>query len=188
MTLIDKLELEWFRAYYYETPHEQIKYLKQILEIEDQSTMYWYVLGLAYYDLHQYEKAIEPCEKALNVQKALTNESRWVHIYLVLGESYHSIGNHNKEKDIYEQGLSALPDHPKIIWYQAVCAISLGNIYKSNEYLSKFITIRKEKDQYSEADITSEIGEIYSDANQLDSAIYYHRLALQLEPSNPDFM
>ena len=188
LPLLEKLELEWFRAYYYETPYEQIKYIKQILEIEDQSVMYWYVLGLAYNDLYQYSKAIVPCEKALKICDNLDIKHHWVYIYTILGRGYHSVDNHSKEKEIYERGLLVLPDHPDIIREQAVCAISLGDTKKAKEYLSVYKSIRKENYQWTESDINSDVGKIYSEANLPDSAVKYFRLALHLEPSNPGFM
>lgn len=188
LPLIEKLELDWFKSFYFETPIEQIKYIKQILEIEDQSVMYWYVLGLAYYRLEQYEEVIFPLEKTLEICQNLSIKHHWVYTYTGLGRAYHYTGNHIKEKEIYELGLSVLPENPDIYWCQAVCAISLGEENKAKEYLSYYELIREEKNGYSKADILSDFGEIYEKANKPDSAEKYHRLALALEPSNPDFM
>ena len=44
-SVIEKLELEWLRTLYKETPYEQLEYIEQILKIEDQSIFYLYLLG-----------------------------------------------------------------------------------------------------------------------------------------------
>jgi tetratricopeptide (TPR) repeat protein len=54
---------------FFETPQETIKYLKQLLEIDDQSPTYHFFLGMAYNDLDQYDKAITELEKCLEVYR-----------------------------------------------------------------------------------------------------------------------
>ena len=188
LPLLEKLELEWYKGSYYGTPNEQIIIIKQILEIEDQTVMYWYVLGLAYFELQQYSMVIEPLEKALEICNNLNIKDHWVWTYNLLGLAYHEIGDHVKENEVYQLGLSVLPDNVYLIREQAMCACSQGNSKIANEHFLKIRSLRTEKDQWTESLITSEIGEIYADAKLPDSAIHYHRLALKLDPSNPDFL
>jgi len=188
LPLLEQLELEWYKSYYDETPNEQIRIIKQLLEIEDQSTMYWYALGLAYFELQQYSMAIEPWGKMLEICKNLNIKDHWVNTYDHLGFAYHEMGDHVKENAVYQLGLSVLPDHVHLIRDQAMCACSQGKSKIANEHFSKIRSLRTEKYKWPESLITSEIGEIYADAKLPDSAIYYHRLALKLDPSNPDFM
>jgi class 3 adenylate cyclase/tetratricopeptide (TPR) repeat protein len=188
LPIIERLELAWFNAYYYETPHEQIKYIQQILQFEDQSVGYWYVLGLAYVEIDQYAKALEPLLKILEICESLDIQDHWVYTYTLLGGCYHNLNEHSKEKEIYEKGLAISPDHPDIILRQAICAISRGDKQESIKYLEDYKTVLKHEYQWEEPRILLSIGKIFSYAEKPDSAIGYFRIAHQLEPNNPEFM
>ncbi|GAI66980.1 unnamed protein product, partial [marine sediment metagenome] len=40
--------VDYLNAYIFESPNDQIKYLKQFLEIDELNPTYWKLLGLAY--------------------------------------------------------------------------------------------------------------------------------------------
>ncbi len=58
---------EWICTVFFEMPHESIKYLKQLLEIDDQSPDYHFLSGVSYSNLRQYDKAIPEYEEALEI-------------------------------------------------------------------------------------------------------------------------
>ncbi len=188
LPIIERLELAWFNAYYFETPHEQIKYIHQILQLEDQSVMYWYVLGLAYADLDQYAKALEPLLKTLEICENLDIQDHWVYTYTITGACYHYLNEHSKENEIYEKGLAVLPDHPDIIFHQAICAISRGDTKESGEYLEAYKTVIKNDYQWDVPRILLSIGKLFSSAEQPDSALRYFNLAYQFEPNNTEIL
>lgn len=188
LPIIERLELAWFNSYYFETPYEQIKHIQQILQLEDQSVMYWYVLGLAYVDLDQYEKALEPLLKTLEICENLDIQDHWVYTYTLTGVCYHHLYEHSKEKEIYEKGLAILPDHPDILMRQAICATSCGDILESRKYLKTYKAVLKNESQWEEPRILLSFGKIFSYAEQPDSALKYFRLAHQLDPENPQFL
>lgn len=188
LPIIERLELAWFNSYYFETPYEQIKHIQQILQLEDQSVMYWYVLGLAYVDLDQYEKALEPLLKTLEICENLDIQDHWVYTYTLIGGCYHHLNEHSKEKEIYEKGLAILPDHPDILMRQAICATSCGDILESRKYLKTYKAVLKNESQWEEPRILLSFGKIFSYAEQPDSALKYFRLAHQLDPENPQFL
>ena len=67
MPLQQKLMAKWIYAQNFETPREEITCVKQLLEIDDQSPNYHFILGLGYLSLYQYDKAIPEYEKASEI-------------------------------------------------------------------------------------------------------------------------
>ncbi len=181
---LDRLQLEWLRTLFYETPNESIIYIKQILDIEDQSIFYLYLLGTNCFSVDQYQEAIEALEKAIEIIHTLNTDFFWVYNYTVLGRCYHAIGDYNKEKQVYEKGLSVLKDHPWIIRQQAISAFSLGETENAKELMSKYCSIRLDIGKWPESELLSDIAQIYQNANLLDSAVKYHRQALTKNPSD----
>jgi tetratricopeptide (TPR) repeat protein len=188
LPLKGKLILDHLSAYYFETPEVQIKYIKQILEIDEMNPFYWFLLGEANYVIYQYEDAAIYFEKALEIHKKWGTNYRISFLYYWLGYSYHQLNQHKRENDAYELGLTVFPDQPTIISYQASCALSQGIIEKANDFISKYKSLRKNKNLWSESTILSGIGDIYSRADLFDDAEKYYRQSLILDPQNPTIM
>jgi class 3 adenylate cyclase/tetratricopeptide (TPR) repeat protein len=182
-----KLMIDHLHAYYYSMPSEEISYLKQFLEIDQLNPSYWYMLGLVYYlKLQDYENAIINFEKALEIHKKWKSDFRNPWIYPCLGDSYHKINDHKKEKEFYELGLDIFPKNARIIQRQAICALSQGDLKKAEILISSYISLRKNIDMWPDAQIRSRIGNIYEEAGILDTAEMNYRQGLKLDPSNPE--
>jgi tetratricopeptide (TPR) repeat protein len=188
LPLKEKLMLDHLNAYYFGMPNEEIKYIKQILEIDELNSTYWYLLGLAYYQKHQYEEAAISCEKALKIHEKWGTNYRNPWIYAVLGDSYHKVNEHKREKEVYELGLSIFPDYTRIIQRQAICAFSQGDTDEAEIFITKYKSIRKNKSLWPESRILSGVGYIYTVANLFDEAELSYRQALTLDPGNPSRM
>ncbi len=188
LPLLEKLMLDHLNAYYFEPPNEEIKYCKQILEIDELNSTYWFMLGGAYYKKFQYRDAAISWEKALDIHKKWGTDYRNPWIYYWLGDAYHKVNDHKREKEVYELGLSVFPDHQWIIQNQATCALSQGDTAEANNLLTKYKSIRKNKSQWPESRILSSVGYIYTGANLFDEAEIYCRQALKLDPRNPEIM
>ena len=188
LPLIEKLKLEHLNAYLFETPDEQIIYLKQILNIEELNTLYWHFLGQAHSFQNQYKDAVICFEKALEIHHSWGNNYRNPWNYLLLGKSYHKIGDHKREKEAYELGLSLFPDYVWIIEKQAICALSQGDTDKADNFITKYKSILKNINLLHEARILAGVGFIYSEANLFSEAEIYYRQALKLDPGNPSLM
>ena len=63
MPLEEKLIVDQLNAYFNETPHEEIKYIKQLIELDRLNPMYWHMLGFAHYKLLEYEEAVKSWEQ-----------------------------------------------------------------------------------------------------------------------------
>ena len=185
-SLKGKLLIDQLNAYYFGTPNEEIKYLRQILEIDELNSTYWFLLGFAYYlKLQNYEDAVINFEKALEINKKWGTNFRNPWIYWYLGDSYHQVNEHKKEKEIYKLGLSVFPQETRIIQQQAICALSQGDTEAANDFIAKYKSISKNKNQWPESRILSGIGTIYTEANIIAKAEICFRQALTLDPVNP---
>ncbi len=189
LPLKEKLMLDHLNAYHFETPDEEIRYIKQILELDELNTTYWYLLGFVFYQkLQDYKEAVVYFERALEIHKKWGTNYRNPWIYVCLGNSYHHINEHKKEKEIFELGLTLFPDYARIIQLQATCALSQGDTENANELISKYKSIRKNKNLWPESRILSSLGYIYSEANIFDEAERSFRQGLKLDPRNPSRM
>ena len=184
MTIQQEMMINWLYANCFEDPYEEIKYLKQLLEIDEQLPNYHFLLGLAYWELNQYDKAIPEYEKSLAIYNKLGIKPQYTGNYSHLLSLYHITGQYEKEKELYKKAEIDRPENSDLMAGQAVLSLSEGDIIAANRYIEKWISIRKEQSR-SEVDITIGLANIYSEAGILDKAEQYYRQALSLEPENP---
>jgi tetratricopeptide (TPR) repeat protein len=174
------------RAYalFFETPYEEIQYVRQLQEIDDQMPFNYYSSGWIYNKLNQYDKAIPEYEKALEIYDKWGSKPAWDANFTGLGLAYHKTGQYEKEKKLYKKAGLDFPDDPPLIYRQAILAFTEGDTITGNDYIHKYISLRKESSG-SEADILTSLAEIYSEAGVQDKGEEYYRRALSLEPENP---
>ena len=187
MPLQQKLMAKWIYAQNFETPREEITCMKQLLEIDDQSPNYHFILGLGYLSLYQYDKAIPEYEKALEIYSKWGIKPSYTGNYSHLLSAYHKTGQYKKEKELYIKAEMYFPDNSDLKGEQAVLSLSEGDLIAANRYINKYISIRKEQSA-PEARIMSSVADIYSAAKIFDKADEYYRNALSLEPENPVIM
>jgi tetratricopeptide (TPR) repeat protein len=108
----------------------------------------------------------------------------WAYNYVFLGDAYHETGQYKKENKLYEKAEQDFPDDHAIIQRQAILSLSEGDTAKANEYIKRYISIRKDN-LLSEAAILSSLAGMYSEAGILNKAEEYYRQALSLEPERP---
>jgi len=185
LPLLEKLMLDHLHAYFYDTYEEQISYMKQILEIDESNTNYLFLIGSAYHGLKQFENAVFYLEKVLEIHEDWGSYNRFPLVYYWLGDSYHHLNNHKREKEVYELGLIVSPENPAIIGYQAICELSQGNTRNADGLIDSYKSIRKNTNHWSESRILAELGNIYAAAHVLDDAEILYRQALVLDPENP---
>ena len=185
LSLNQKLMADWLYASYFETPYEEIKYLKQILELDDQRSLPFYIIGLNYNIMHQYEKAIPEFEKALALHEKWGLKPVWAYYYSEFGLAYHNTGQYKKEKKLYKKADLDFPGDHLLIRRQAILSLAQGNEKETKKYIDEYISVRKESSA-SEASIATGLAVIYSEANVPDKAEEYYREALSLKPHDPD--
>lgn len=182
-----KLIANWLYAVYYETYHEENKYLMQYLEFDDQAASIYYMLGLNYNGLHQYDKAITYFEKALEIFEKWDMKPPWVSNYTNLGLAYHKTGQYRKEKTLYKKAEQEFPEDPYLISRQAIMALAKGDTKSANRYIEKWTSVVKGQ-SWSEARISRNLGDLYNEVDYLDLAEKHYRQALLLESENPERM
>ena len=185
MTTRTRILTEDNHASFFGTPYDQLKYLRQYLEIDDQFPGTYYDIGLIYYTMYQYDKAIPEFEKSLELYDRFEARPWWIFNYSLLSYAYHATGQYKKEKKLFKKADSDFPDDPAIVWQKALLSLAERDTVTANNLIEKFKTLRRER-SWTEAAIAYSVGEIYKEAGYLDKAEEYHRMEVSLEPKNPD--
>jgi tetratricopeptide (TPR) repeat protein len=167
----------------FETPYEEIKYSKQLLEFDNQLPRSYSNLGLNYNKLYQYDKAIPELEKALEIYKKWGSKPMWIDNYTQLGIAYHKTGKYTKEKELYKKAEQDFPNDPLVTQRQAILSFTKGDTVEATQFIEKYISILKEKSS-TESDIKYGLAKIYSEAGACDKAEKCYRQALSVEPDS----
>ena len=187
MSRPEQVDADVLGAYLFGTVDERIRYLKVQKDFDNQKPMVYNDLGLAYYELRQYDKAIPEFEKGLDIYKKWGVKPYWVVFYIGLGRSYHSTGQYKKEGKLFKKAEQDFPNIPSLRYNQAILALAIEDTIEAENYIQKYISLRKERSA-SEGDIKIGLAGIYNRAGILDKAEEYYRQALLLEPENPERM
>jgi tetratricopeptide (TPR) repeat protein/AraC-like DNA-binding protein len=187
MPEILKIHTNQLYAFYFETPLEQEKYLKLLLEFDDQMPTVYMQFGIVYHRLSQYDKAIPEYEKALQIYKKWGSKPLNIDYYTLLGYAYHKTGQYRKEKKLYKKAEKDFPNERDLLYQQAILSLNEGDTVAANGYIEKLKTILKENSS-SEADIVAWVASVYNEAGILDKSEEYCRQVLSLEPENPNRM
>jgi tetratricopeptide (TPR) repeat protein len=177
------LEL-WYACSVSKDLQDIIRYCNLLEKSGIESRLLWFDLGVTYQGFpQQYEKAVEAFEKVEEISLERGGDWEYELYYDWYLYTLHKVGKHDKEKEISEIGLKFFPDSWRIIWNQAVCALSMGDTTKANELIEKFRSIRKEEGR-SESVIERDIGIIFKQADIIDKAEVHLRKAYELEREN----
>ncbi len=182
--LKDKFRTNWIYAKFFETPNEEMIYLKQLLDLDDQNPRIHYGLGNCYFTLYQYNKAIPEYEKTLEIYKKWGVKPSWIFDYTSLGETYRKTGQFKKLTTLYKKAEQDFPDDPYLAFNQALLSLTIGDTIAANRYIQTGITWLKNR-SISEARISAIIASGYAEVGLVDKADQYYRHALSLEPDSP---
>ncbi len=129
----------------FERPKEAIKYLKQLLEIDNQNHLVYFSLGFSYMTLCQYDNAIPEFEKALEIYNKWGSKPTWILNYTNLGYAYHKTGQYKKEKKLYKKAEQDFPDDPDLIFRQAILSLTEGDTVRQIDILRNIYLSCKDK-------------------------------------------
>jgi tetratricopeptide (TPR) repeat protein len=183
----EQLLLDHLYAHHHGSPHKEIMYCRQIIELDELNTPFWFFLGYAHSKLEQYEEAIEAFDQIIEINRKWGINISIPQLYHFLGDALHQVGDHKRENEIWELGLKVYPNYGYLIRQQSVCALSQGNRDKAAEYLQKYRTVRK-AEGWTEAGILHGIGYIYDHAGLIDEAEKFMRQAYALDPDDPQVL
>jgi tetratricopeptide (TPR) repeat protein len=180
-----KLRSNYLYSSCFETPHEKIVYLNELLDFDDQNPITYFNLGTSYDELFQYDKAIPEFEKALEIHKKWNTKPFWVLNYAYLGTAYHKTGQYRKEKRLYEKALLDFPNEPlQILRNQGVLALAEKDTAAFRKIGNQAMSILINR-SYKEADKITAFASVFEDGDDPDNAELYFRKALSLEPGKP---
>ena len=180
----EKLFIDLTYAGNFETPYEEIKYSKQLLELDDQSPHFYRRLGNSYLKLSQYEKAIPELEKVLEIYNKWSTKPMWIWDYMSLGEAYHRTDQFIKENEIYMKAQQDFPFYDTLMYRQSILSLIERDTIAADQYIEKYISLLKEKSA-TEAAIATNLASIYSEAGILDKAEKYYWQAISSDIGNP---
>jgi tetratricopeptide (TPR) repeat protein len=181
-----KLRTEHLYSILFGTPYESIKYLTQLLELDDQQPGVYPDLGVIYCNyFHQYEKALSEFEKSYEILKKWGRKPISEDLYTNLGILYNLTKQYRKGRKLLEKAEKEWPDSWGLSYYQAILSLRLADTIAANRYLDKLASIEKE---YATPEIWITYGnpaEIYTEAGMIDRAERIYRQCISLEPENP---
>jgi TolB-like protein/Tfp pilus assembly protein PilF len=187
MTYDCNLYASWAYAFSFESPDEQIKYLKLLQELDDKEPSNYYLLGLTYNMIKQYDKAIPELERSWEIRKKWGDEYLEDTSPLVqLDWAYYGTGQYKKEKKNLDELEHYQPANPWLFWGRTLLAFAEKDTAEANQYIKKYISIVREGT--SDAHVAFRLAQLYSLAGMHDKAEICSRKALSLDPVYPGEM
>jgi len=184
LTIKDKISNNAMFAIYFGTLNDRIRYLRQLIDFDDQNPMTYFNIGDSYFEMSEFESAIPEFEKALELFHKWDIKPYWGAFYYELGISYHKTGQYKKEKKLYKKAERDFPDDPELMDQYAWLELVQGDTVAANRHIKNWISVRK-KESWSDARIASYLAYVYDMANMPDKTEESLRKALSLEPENP---
>jgi tetratricopeptide (TPR) repeat protein len=134
------------------------------------------LLGIAYSEQGDYDKAIE------SYQKAIERKPKWAEAYYLLGIVYFIQDDYDKTIESYQKAIERKPK-----WAEAY--YSLGITYKNQgdyaEAIEAYHNAVKFKPNFAEA--YRNLGSAYKNQNKYATAIKFYRKAIELEIDYDDY-
>ncbi|MBS0011782.1 MAG: hypothetical protein KFF49_10260 [Bacteroidales bacterium] len=179
--------IDYVYALLFETPLEVIRTLKQLEDFDNMRPEHYYYKGIAYNSIHQHDRAITELEKAVSLYNDQQTIQSWSPAYSALGLAYHKSGREKKEKKLYKKAVKAFPGDLMLRRRQAILALSEGDMRKADNYINKYRSLCSENLK-SESETIAGLAGIWSSAGIPDEAEKYYRIALSMDPSDPEIM
>lgn len=187
LPIADRLLAEHLHATYYEFPEESIRIMQQLVDLDEMNPMYHHMLATDYYKIDAFEDALAIWERALEIHLEWGTDWANPYIYFMMGDAYHQLGNHERENELYELGITVIPQNFWVLEYQAICALSRGEKENADQILARYQDTRKNVTYCTGAMIFTGMGFIYTKAGMFEEAEEYYRETTVIEPENPNW-
>ena len=144
-------------------------------------------LGIAYYSLGDYKKAIEFHLKSLKIAKEIGDKSAEGGACTNLGSAYEFLGDYEKAIEYHQQSLSIAEEFAEK-GSQGKAYANLGNVHyslgdyrKAIEFHQQSLSIAKEiKDKGSQGKVNLNLGCLYDRLGDYRKAIEFHQQSLSI--------
>jgi len=184
LSLADKLMLEHLHSYFFETPYEEMKYARQMVELDKMNPMYWHLLAVAHYKVDEMEEAISCWEQLFDLHEKWGSTWQNPFAYFMLADAYHQMGEFKKQGDILDLGISLFPKNGYINSYRVIWALMQKDATLNEQIKEDYLSFRHNVTHCPEALISTDFGWLYAKAGRLDEAEKQYRLAIEQDPSN----
>ncbi len=184
LAVADKLMLEHLHAYFFETPFEEIKYSRQLVDLDEMNPIYWHSLAVAHYKVNEFEEAVSCWEKLFALNEKWGSPWQNPFAYFMLADSYHQLEEYTKEGEILALGNRLFPKNGYIQFYRAIWAVTQEDTVLTHQIMEDYLSFRHNVTNCPEALISNDIGFIYSSAGLFDEAEQHFRSAIRMEPQN----
>jgi tetratricopeptide (TPR) repeat protein len=179
--------LEHLHSYFFETPYEERTYARQLVELDEMNPMYWHMLAVSYYKVNEFEDAVSSWEQLFQLHERWGSKWQNPFAYFMLADSYHELGEHEKEGEIINLGASLFPKNGYILSYRAIWALTQNETEENKLIMEDYLSFRHNVTNCPEALISTDFGFLYAKAARLDEAEQKYRLAIQQDPQNPQY-
>jgi len=180
---------QWYACSISKNQSDIIRSCRQFEEAGIDSRLLWFDLGVTYASFTDlYEKALVAFDKVM--QMSLERGSNWKYerYYHEYSWALHKTGQHVKEKEIRDIGLSINPDNIWYIGYQAICDVTLRDSIAAEKNIKKFKSIAKEDYNWPESEIELYMGHCYLFALDSIKAEKHYRDAYNLDNTKISYM
>ena len=144
-------------------------------------------LGDAYYDLGDFQQAIEHCTQSLSIAKELGERTWEGKVYGSLGNAYLGLGNFKQAVECHKQDLSITKDlgdregEGTAYHNLGIAYYRLGDFKQATECHSQQLSIAKEVgDRDEEGHAYRNLGNAYYGLGSFKEATEYHKQALRI--------
>ncbi len=179
-----KLRTEYAYSTLFKMPYDRVKYLKQLLELDDQQPEMHFTLGKLYKEVDQLNKGIAEAEKSLEIYKRWGIKPPTVDNYIFLINAYEDIKQNKKEERLIRKAEQDFPDTPDTKWCEFSYSLEIKDTITANDYREKVIKLSREN-SVSEFNIALYIAFTYESENYPKKAEEYIRKAFTLVDNDP---
>ncbi len=179
----------WYACSISKNLSDIIRYCRQFEESGIQSRLLWFDLGTTYMSYPvQYEKALAAFDKVMQMSMERGGYWEYDNFYNWYVWALHVVGQHEKEKEICDIGLSINPGNFDCISTRVVCYLFQGDSLAAGKNIKKLKSIVKEDYNWSESKIELWMGHLYLNATDSIEAEKHYRNAYNLDDTDISYM
>jgi len=164
-----------FISYLAEDYEKALNYLHEVLQINLQYVMAYFLTGTCYSNLSRYQEAIEAYQQAIRIKPDFAEA------FHVLGLVYGKLGRYQEEIEAYQQAIRIQPDY-------AEAHFSLGttfyNLSRYQESINAYKQVIRIQPDYAEAHFN--LGDNFFKLGRYQEAIKAYKQAIRINPDNAE--
>lgn len=186
--LKERYMIEWYHAVLFGTPEEEIRFLRQYTEVDDNVPVAYWQMGNAYSKLLQYMNAIPEYEKTLEIYKKWKVRPMMIQNYTTLTDAYHQTHQYTKEKRLLSVAARTFPEESwRLMRNRAILAFAEGDTVQGDQYVKKYRSEMASR-LIPAPEVFSEIATLYNESGNIAEAEKNLREAFSLRPDDPEVM